>query len=323
MFNFIIRFITMFIPYKQLRKSIRSKYLRKNKFEILEEHLTKHIDKRLNNFINSFYTANDVKNNNLNLKIIQTANDILLKNFKRICDKYNIEYWLDWGTLLGAARHKGFIPWDDDVDVSMTRSSFSRLQEAMKNEPDFILTEWLHLDSLEDPCRVKKFCFRDSNIHSYVDIFLYDYCICSDKNAFYDAVMQNKEKLVNDLIKLNMPQYSCCPCNNPADLKKINQIFDKYINIYSKEHSGNCLVYGIEAPYNISKKILDVSTIFPLNKIYFNEVEYSAPNDIHKFLTTCYGNYMMIPVDVGENKHLEYSIDEIDNILALIKKYEV
>ena len=51
----------------------------------------------------------------------------LLKEFDAICRKHDITYYLEGGSLLGAVRHKGFLPWDDDVDLSMTRDNFQKL----------------------------------------------------------------------------------------------------------------------------------------------------------------------------------------------------
>ena len=58
----------------------------------------------------------------------------MLEEFIRICEKYDLKYCLDGGTLLGAIRHKGFIPWDDDLDVSLPRKDFNRLLEVAREE---------------------------------------------------------------------------------------------------------------------------------------------------------------------------------------------
>lgn len=58
----------------------------------------------------------------------------ILEEFIRICEKYNLKYCLDGGTMLGAIRHKGFVPWDDDVDVSLPRADFERFLEVAKRE---------------------------------------------------------------------------------------------------------------------------------------------------------------------------------------------
>lgn len=68
---------------------------------------------------------------------IMVVHDILLdiaKEFHRICEKYGIQYYMQGGTMLGAIRHKGFIPWDDDMDFGVSRADFYRLKELLPNE---------------------------------------------------------------------------------------------------------------------------------------------------------------------------------------------
>lgn len=69
----------------------------------------------------------------------------LLKQFDDVCKKYDLKYYASFGTLLGAARHKGFIPWDDDIDVVMSREEFKKLCKVPKEEfkePYFFQTEY-------------------------------------------------------------------------------------------------------------------------------------------------------------------------------------
>lgn len=79
------------------------------------------------------------------LKRLQDTELEMLVEIDRICRKYNIQYSLDGGTLLGAIRHQGFIPWDDDADVVMLREEYEKFYEACKTELDrdrFFLQEY-------------------------------------------------------------------------------------------------------------------------------------------------------------------------------------
>lgn len=70
------------------------------------------------------------------LKKAQEASLKILLEIDRICKKHGINYMLDSGTLLGAVRHKGFIPWDDDADIAMTRENFRRFRDVAESELD-------------------------------------------------------------------------------------------------------------------------------------------------------------------------------------------
>lgn len=75
-----------------------------------------------------------MKRKQLNLQEIQQAGFQVLREVVKICDRNGFQYFLAYGTLLGAVRHKGFIPWDDDIDIILPRKDFNRFVRYMKTE---------------------------------------------------------------------------------------------------------------------------------------------------------------------------------------------
>lgn len=77
------------------------------------------------------------------MKRVWAAQLVVLEEIGRVCQKLKIPFWADWGTMLGAVRHHGFIPWDDDMDICMMRKDYMRfLQEAPG-----LLDHWYELKS--------------------------------------------------------------------------------------------------------------------------------------------------------------------------------
>ena len=84
-----------------------------------------------------------------NLRACQLKQLAILEEINKICKRHKIEYWLDGGTLLGAVRHDGFIPWDDDIDIGMSLEDEKRFEEIAPKE----LPDWLYLQT---PNRIRE-----------------------------------------------------------------------------------------------------------------------------------------------------------------------
>lgn len=117
-------------------------------------------------------------------KIWAVELDLLLE-FDRICKEYELKYYLSVGTLLGAVRHHGFIPWDDDIDVEMPREDYDRLQVLYgeRDTPYFLQTPYtdsyyafshIRLVNLNTTCFTKVFAYQPMKQGIFLDIFPLD-----------------------------------------------------------------------------------------------------------------------------------------------------
>lgn len=110
----------------------------------------------------------------------------LLQKFIEVCQRYNLHYWVCGGTLLGAVRHKGFIPWDDDVDVNMMREDYDRLQAVAAEAfqpPFFYQTAYTDKDYYRSHAQLRmdgtaairpSDCFQPYHQGIFIDVFPLD-----------------------------------------------------------------------------------------------------------------------------------------------------
>lgn len=131
----------------------------------------------------------------------------LLNEFIRVCKKYNLTYYADGGTLLGAVRHKGIIPWDDDIDVMMFRTDYEKLCKIAQEEfqhPYFFQTEYTDPGSLRSHAQLRNSnttAILKSNLDKdftfnqgiFLDIFVLD--AVPDNEQLFDAQLSAIETL--------------------------------------------------------------------------------------------------------------------------------
>lgn len=223
------------------------------------------------------------------LRNIQKADTTLLEIFHKICIENNLRYWIDYGTLLGAIRHNGFIPWDDDVDVSMIRDDYDRLKE--------ILEEKLGPFGLEVNCgigynaQVLRLILPGTPIQ--LDVFPYD---------SYDKKIENKdeeERLISNIKDANKLFF-----NNTlfeelyyGEKEFPKKYLDKLVAGLQSGigNKGSAFFSGPEIMIYGTFQVRNYDDIFPLRTITFEGIQVYAPHHIDYHLTRIYGNYMDFP----------------------------
>lgn len=224
----------------------------------------------------------------------------LLNFLDNVCKKYDLEYWLDYGTLLGAVRHRGFVPWDDDIDVGMMRTDMLNLAEVFQSEidnnglenvncaykidkHDKVSQRWFQIN-------FKRPEFKGKFVG--IDVFPYDY-ISNPQNIedkYYES-RANFYKRRQDGMEINAV---------------VDELFNELNLSYEKQ---DYIIPGVE---NVRGKVnlypfavIEYDKLFPTQNVTFGECELSAPNDAHDYLRNVYGKkYMEIPTKIRDHGRL-------------------
>ena len=254
-----------------------------------------------------------------NLRKMQKSGFVLLREFDRICRERDISYWLGFGTLLGAVRHGGFIPWDDDVDVCMLRSEFDRLYLAMSDNSDFICYENFGLHAPVRRIFNHGFKIRFKNISTpcTMDIFIFDDCKTLDA-AQVNSINEMKQQMADDAQKLSLNPgkaeqgiYRCRTGNEKfEECKEFFKLWlDRYLEILKHSSGEKKIVWAIDNLNFVSLRArqFPYDLVFPLRPIDFEGHTFLSPNKPHEYLSIMYGDFMSIPDDMLSHKHFVYS----------------
>ena len=234
-------------------------------------------------YLNHIYSISDFPKATGSLRIMQLADVKLLKIVDLICNKYGLEYWIDSGTLLGAVRHKGFIPWDDDTDICMDRDNYIRAREILPK-----ICASYGIDAIEDTeCRGGRIGigYKHKNTGIWIDVLPQNY-------SSMDISIQENRVLLESQVKRYHKKYTKRLKHN-SDMNKLASFRKKIIPSSCEKKDAKSLIAYSEF---WSRPILfQYSDIFPLQRIQFEDIELSCPKNFENYLTEEYGNYYQYP----------------------------
>lgn len=272
--------------------------------------------------MDNFSNISDCKSNmqeenyeELNLRDAQMIMLNILKEIEKICTKYNLRYFLDGGTLLGAVRHKGFIPWDDDVDIGMPREDYRKfLKIAQKELPDYLFLQTFETDKYYDiyqvPSKVRdnRTLIFEHNVPKnkkmnnglFIDVFPYD--DLPKSRSVYKLQRKLSEFILRSYVRLR---------DKPENLSFKNKItftiykivkgifttknrlkFFEFLMKWNDKESPY-MTYGLDTIW--SEYVHKKDDYYDLIKLEFEGEKFYAPRNYDAVLSRLYGDYMTLP----------------------------
>lgn len=234
----------------------------------------------------------------------------MLKQVDAICRKHKLDYWLDAGTLLGAIRHHGFIPWDDDMDIGMPRESFEKfLRIAPQELTDDIWLQTAQTDpgfyNMATPLKIRDRNSRYIEKHEhgnepyvqgiFIDVFVYDQLPESPQ------IRKRYKFLAKKITRLLSAKKSAVALGHHATIyKALSKLIsatwlEKRIDQIIKRTQQMNSPYLGRGYHCVGKNCLTKADIYPLKESEFEGEYFFVPCNYTELLVQQFGDYMTPP----------------------------
>ena len=269
------------------------------------------------------------------LKKIQELELEILKDFIDICEKHNLTYFGIAGTGIGALRHHGFIPWDDDIDVALPREDFEKLLLYVEKEmgDKYLIMNTEHYPQY--PLMTTRMTLRGTKfkeealrkIQAPMGIFLdlYPFDKVSDhpreaRKQARDAWFWSKILILRNLpfpllgfsgVKAKIIYAICGVIHLGLKVLRVPRSW-----IYNKAYEAETRYNHYESTKRLNffcdtkpfMNLYYVKDLFPLQKLPYEDVMMNFPHNMHNNLTEMYGNYMELPPEEKRKNHYPYEL---------------
>ncbi len=255
---------------------------------------------------------------------IQKTGLEMLKSFVDICNKLGLKYYTLGGTMLGTVRHKGFIPWDDDIDVGMPREDYNAfMQMAQELLPEHYFLQSFDSDPEYPLCFAKirdsrttyietAFNNRKMNHGVFMDIFPLDYYPDSKvKQLMFDKKMSIYDKKIRDSLNVPRPKKLRSRLLSiivDILLQDVHTACEKKDKLMSSVKTSTILA-NICSPWT-KKEYVPAEWFGNGVQLEFEGLCVTVPEHYDKWLTRVYGDYMTLPPI--EKRRTHHNIDVID-----------
>lgn len=251
----------------------------------------------------------------------------MLVDFDAFCRSHQLRYCLIGGTLLGAVRHHGYIPWDDDVDVAMPRQDyeqFAALYNREKTNPDFTFASYHQIPNLyvssgklyDTRTVLKEYCDSDVQIGVYLDIFPLDNIgkTREEAEAFSKEALKYRKRLTRRTWMVNVPGRAWYKNCAVAVLKlfsthqPVAQLVKEQDDFCSSRRSRELEPYVSIVCDALKPEILEGAWFDTYIEMPFEGHSFFVPSGYDQVLTAMYGNYMQLPPVEQRVTHHSYDV---------------